>query len=63
MAGQEWWPPGSALRLVLFNVVINDLDEGTERSLSQFAGDSESGGSVDLLQGGRGRDDFFPVKK
>lgn len=49
--GYIWFPQGSILRPVLLNVLINDLGEGVECTISRFAAETKLGNGAGSPEG------------
>jgi len=50
VAGHKSCSPGLGTGTSSVNVFVNDLDEGIECTLNEFADDTKMGGSLDLLE-------------
>lgn len=51
VAGHTWYPPGSILEPMLFNIFIIDIDSGIEYTIGMFADNTKLSGAVDTIQG------------
>ena len=47
----SWCPLGTVLGLVLFSILISDIDSGIMRATSKFADDTNLCGAVDTIEG------------
>lgn len=56
--------PGDSARSSLFHIFVNGLDDGVERTLNMFAGDTKVGGMACLPEGhGAIQKDLDSLKK